>query len=145
MEPLATHGYAFEGQGEDEPDSDQLDEATGPTDLAAAGLRWVDDPDHAQAVADVIARAHANIDKSGLEAERTDRLKKQAADIVNELEGAFRTKFYGDEKPAKVEPWLEPLVDGDKARGGFSPSPPKTFPFHDVFPIMEKWKIWGWG
>jgi hypothetical protein len=30
MEPIATHGYAFEGQEEAEPDADELDEATGP-------------------------------------------------------------------------------------------------------------------
>jgi hypothetical protein len=55
-------------------------------------------------VADVIARAHCNLDKIGLEAERTARIKQQSADIVNELKEAFRTKFYADDKPAKVEP-----------------------------------------
>ncbi len=116
VEPLATHGYAFKGHGDAEPDSDELDEATGPPELAAAGLRWSGDPEHAQAVADVIARAHSNIDKLGLEAERTARLKQQSADIVNELKEAFLTKFYADDKPAKVEPWLKPLLDGAAAK-----------------------------
>ena len=53
------------------PDSDELDEATGPPTMAKAGLRWQDDPEHAQAVADVVARAHGNIGKFGLEAGRT--------------------------------------------------------------------------
>ncbi len=104
----AEHGRA-------RPDSDELDEATGPPALAETGLRWQDDPEHAQAVADVVARAHSNIDKFGLEAGRTARLKQQAADIVNGLKEAFRMKFYAEDKPAKVEPWLEPLVDGAAA------------------------------
>jgi hypothetical protein len=46
---------------------------------------------------------------------RLARLKQQSADIVNELKEAFRTQFYADDQPAKVEPWLEPLLDGAAA------------------------------
>jgi hypothetical protein len=60
--------------------------------MAKAGLRWQDE--HAQAVADVVARAHGNVDKVGFEAGRTARLKQQASDIVNGLKEASRTKSY---------------------------------------------------
>ncbi len=93
--------YAFESQGEATPDSDELDEATGPPVLAKTGLRWQDDPEHAQAVADVVARANGNIDKFGLQAGRTARLKQQAADIINELKGVPH-QLYPDDQPAKV-------------------------------------------
>ncbi len=115
VSPLATHGHAFEGQGADAPDADELDEATGPPPVAEKGLRWQDDPEHAAATTDVVARAWAVIDKLKMPSGRKAKLKQLAADMVAECKGAFRTKFYRGDKPAKVEPWLEPLIDGAAA------------------------------
>ena len=83
--------------------------------MAARGLRWQDDPEHAAATTDVVTRAWAAIDKFKMGDDRKTKLKQLAADIVTECKGAFRTKFYRSDKPAKVEPWLEPLIAGAAA------------------------------
>jgi hypothetical protein len=67
------------------------------------------------ATTDVVTRAWAAIDKFKMGEDRKAKLRQFAADIVTECKGAFRTKFYRSDKPAKVEPWLEPLVAGAAA------------------------------